>query len=105
MDQVARNLCDDGDGFLTGKRYLIHDRDPLFTRAFLATLATSGVKSVKLPPRSPNLNAYAERFVRTIKESCLDQMILFGEGSLRKAIRDSCFIIRGRGTTKAWATA
>jgi transposase InsO family protein len=88
MDQVARNLCDAGDGFLTGKRYLIHDRDPLFTAEFLGTLAGSGVKSVKLPPRSPNLNPHAERFVRTIKESCLDRMILFGEGSLRKTIRE-----------------
>jgi len=51
-------------------------------------LASGGVKSVKLPPRSPNLNAYAERFVRTIKESCLDRMIFFGEGSLRKAIHE-----------------
>jgi transposase InsO family protein len=41
---------------------------------------------VKLPPRSPNLNAYAERFVRTIKESCLEQMIFFGEDALRKAV-------------------
>ena len=88
MDQVARNLCDDGGGFLTGKRYLIHDRDPLFTTDFLGTLSASGVKSVKLPPCSPNLNAHAERFVRTIKESCLDRMILFGEGSLRKAIHE-----------------
>jgi hypothetical protein len=47
-----------------------------------------GVTSVKLPPQSPNLNAYAERFVRSIKESCLDRLILFGEASLRKAIRD-----------------
>ncbi len=86
MGQVARNLCDDWDGFLTGKRYLIHDRDPLFTTEFLGTLATRGVKSAKLPPRSPNLNAHAGRFVRTIKESCLDRMILFGEGSLRKTI-------------------
>ena len=77
MGQVARNLCDDGEGFLTGKRYLIHDRDPLFTTDFLGTLATSGVKSAKLPPRSPNLNAHAERFVRTIKESGLDRMTLF----------------------------
>jgi hypothetical protein len=46
------------------------------------------VQSVKLPPCSPNLNAYAERFVRTIKESCLERIILFGEGSLRKAIRE-----------------
>jgi transposase InsO family protein len=47
-----------------------------------------GITSVKLPPRSPNLNAYAERFVRTIKESCLDQMIFFGEDSLRAAIHE-----------------
>jgi putative transposase len=59
----------------------------LFTAEFLKLLAGAGVKSVKLPPRSPNLNAYAERFVRTIKESCLDRMILFGEESLRAAIQ------------------
>ena len=73
---------------LVGKRYLIHDRDPLFTAEFLKTLETSGVQSVKLPPCSPNLNAHAERFVRTIKESCLERMILFGEGSLRKTMRE-----------------
>ena len=88
MSQVARNLSDATDGFLVGKRYLIHDRDPLFTAEFLQTLETSGVKSVKLPPRTPNLNAHAERFVRTIKESCLERLILFGEGSLRRAIHD-----------------
>ncbi|MHB8653632.1 MAG: IS3 family transposase [Terriglobia bacterium] len=79
MSQVARNLIDADEGFLVGKRYLIHDRVPLFTAEFLATLGTTGVQSVKLPPCSPNLNAYAERFVRTIKESCLECMILFGE--------------------------
>jgi putative transposase len=57
----------------------------LFTAEFLNLLAAAGVASVKLPPRSPNLNAYAERFVRTIKESCLERMILFGEGAVRKA--------------------
>ena len=88
MSQVARNLTDAGEGFLVGKRYLIHDRDPLFTAEFQATLAASGVQSVKLPPRSPNLNAHAERFVRTIKESCLERLILFGEGSLRKALHE-----------------
>jgi putative transposase len=51
-------------------------------------LADAGVKSVKLPPHSPNLNAYAERFVRSIKESCLERMIFFGEGSLRKAVHE-----------------
>jgi transposase InsO family protein len=60
----------------------------LYTPEFLETLAASGVQSVKLPPHSPNLNAHAERFVRTIKESCLERMILFGEGSLRKALHE-----------------
>jgi transposase InsO family protein len=88
MSQVARNLSDAAEGFLIGKRYLIHDRDPLYTEAFSKIIETSGIKPVKLPPRSPNLNAHAERFVRTIKESCLERMILFGEGSLRKAIHE-----------------
>jgi len=88
MSQVGRNLCDAAEGFLIGKRYLIHDRDPLFTAEFLQILAATGVQSVKLPPRSPNLNAHAERLARTIKESCLERMILFGEGSVRRAIRE-----------------
>ncbi len=88
MSQIGRNLTDAVDGILNGKRYLIHDRDPLFTTEFVEMLADFGVKSVKLPPRSPNLNAHAERFVRTIKESCLERMILFGEGSLRTAIHN-----------------
>jgi len=71
---------------LTGKRFLIHDRDPRFTLAFRETLGVADVQAVRLPPRSPNLNAYAERFVRTIKESCVDRMILVGEGSLRRAV-------------------
>ena len=88
MSQIGRNQSDPVDGPFVGKRFLIHDRDPLFTAEFLEMLADIGIQSVKLPPRSPNLNAYAERFVRTIKESCLDRLILFGEGSLRKAIRE-----------------
>src|SRR5215472_14768586 len=59
MSQIARNLTDSVEGLLTGKRYLIHDRDPLFTDEFLRTLKDAGVESVKLPPRSPNLKAYA----------------------------------------------
>ena len=86
MSQIARNLTDEVDGFFKDKRYLMHDRDPLYTKEFLSMLADSGIQSVKLPPRSPNLNAHAERFVRTIKEGCLDQMIFFGEDSLRLAI-------------------
>jgi transposase InsO family protein len=86
MSQIARNLIDVMDGFFAGKRYLIHDRDPLYTTEFLTILADAGIQSVKLPPRSPNLNA--ERFVRTIKEGCLEQIIFFGEDSLRNAIRE-----------------
>jgi hypothetical protein len=67
------------------ERHLIHDRDPLFTAEFLNILAETGVASVRIPPRSPNLNARAERFVRSIKESRLERMILFGEASVRKA--------------------
>src|SRR5215468_7773481 len=88
MSQIARNLTDSEDGILTEKRYLIHDRDPLFTAEFLSMIAETGVNSVKLPPRSPDLNAYAERFVRSIKESCLNRMIFFSEESLRKAIQN-----------------
>ncbi|MGH9627374.1 MAG: integrase core domain-containing protein, partial [Bryobacteraceae bacterium] len=88
MSQIARNLTDSVDGLLTGKRYLIHDRDPLFTDEFLDTVKNGGVESVKLPPRSPNLNAHAERFVRSIKESCLKRLILFGESSLRTAVQN-----------------
>ena len=67
---------------------MVHDRDPLFTDEFLTILAGAGVKSVKLPARSPNLNAYAERFVRSIKDGCRERMILFGKGSLRKGIQE-----------------
>jgi transposase InsO family protein len=86
--QCGRQITDPVDGFLVGKRFLLHDRDPLFTDAFRETLAAAGVQRVRLPPRSPNLNAYAERFVRTIKESCLDRLILVSERSLREAIRE-----------------
>jgi transposase InsO family protein len=88
MSQIGRNLTDPVDGILKGKRYLIHDRDPLFTAEFLKMLAETGVKSVKLPPHSPNLNAHAERFVRSIKESCLERMIRLGEGALRKGVQE-----------------
>jgi putative transposase len=88
MSQMSRNLTDVGDGFLTGKRFLIHDRDPRFTLAFCETLAAADVQDIRLPPRSPNLNAFAERFVRTIKESCLDRIILVAEASLRRALAE-----------------
>ncbi len=88
MKQIARNLTDADDGFLNGVHYLIHDRDPLFTEAFKELLGSSGVKTVKLPARSPDLNAYAERFVRSIKSECLAQIIPLGERHLRTAVKE-----------------
>jgi transposase InsO family protein len=66
MLQVARNLIDIQDGFLEGKRFLLLDRDPLYTSQFRALLSSAGVTPIRLPASSPNLNAYAERFVRSI---------------------------------------
>src|ERR1700682_13451 len=86
--QCGRQLTDAVDGFLVGKRFLLHDRDSLFTEAFRETLAATGVETVRLPPQSPNLHAFAERFVRSIKESCVSRLILVGEGSLRQAVRE-----------------
>ncbi|WP_053332878.1 integrase core domain-containing protein [Haliangium ochraceum] len=88
MLQVARNLLDADDGFLLGKRYLLMDRDPLYTTAFREFPTAIGVKPVRLPPRSPNLNAYAERFVRSVKSECLDKLVLFGERHLRSAVSE-----------------
>jgi transposase InsO family protein len=82
MQQCARQLTDPCDGFLLEKRYLIHDRDAKYTQAFDVLLKTSGVEPVVLPPRSPNLNAHCERFVRSMKEEALAPMILLGERSL-----------------------
>ncbi len=87
MKQVARNISG-WDGELENARYLIHDRDAKFTASFDEILKTVGIKPLKLPTRSPNLNAYAERFVRSIKDECLDQMILFGEKSLRYVLSE-----------------
>jgi transposase InsO family protein len=83
MMQCARQLTDHFDGFLLGKRYLLHDRDTKFTQAFDHFLQNSGVEPVVLPARSPDLNAHCERFVRSIKSEALNQMIIMGEASLR----------------------
>ena len=88
MKQVARNLTDPVDGFLRGAKYLIHDRDPLFSKAFVAILKSGGVKSVKIPAQSPNCNANAERFVKTIKYECLNNFVILGERHLRFLIKE-----------------
>jgi hypothetical protein len=86
IKQMGRNLLDADDGFLHGKRYVILDRDPLYTKEFRQMLRGAGVKPLLLPARSPNLNAYAERFVLSIKSECLDRIVPLGEKHLRRAI-------------------
>ena len=87
MKQVARNLSVADEGFLVGKRYLLMDRDTKFSEGFRDILRDTGVKAVRLPPRSPNLNAHLERFWRSLREECLDRMTFFGEDMLRRAVR------------------
>jgi transposase InsO family protein len=86
MQQMARNATGESWGLLDQRRYALHDRDTKFCPLFRATLKAGGVEPIRLPARSPNLNAYAERWVRSAKEECLSKLILFGEGSLRRAL-------------------
>ena len=87
MTQMARNLTDPDDGFLRDPHHLILDRDPLYTAAFRKRLRDSGVTLVRLPARSPNLNAFAERFVGSVRAECLARIVPLGEAHLRAAIR------------------
>ena len=87
LKQVARNLTV-ADGPMTEARFLLHDRDAKFSEGFEAVFRGVGTAPIKLPPQSPNLNAFAERWVRSVKEECLDQLILFGERSLRHALQE-----------------
>jgi hypothetical protein len=70
----------EAEGFLCGYRYLLHDRDAKFCPVFDGILEAVGLIPVKLPPRSPNLNAHLERWHRSVKEECLSRLILFGPG-------------------------
>jgi transposase InsO family protein len=88
MKQVARNMTDVEDGFLLAKQFLIMDRDNKYTEGFMGHLDREGIKPVRCPVRAPNCNAFAERFVRSIKQECLNRMIFFGEASLRRAVRE-----------------
>ena len=88
MIQIGRNMTDVDSGMLFGKRKLIVDRDTKYCKDFRELLEQSGTKIIRLPPRSPNLNAYAECFVRSVKQECLNRLIFFGEESLRRALRE-----------------
>src|ERR1700751_3156026 len=86
MLHVARRAVDPIDGALLPLRFVLHDRDTKFCASFRNVLQSGGVQPILLPPRSPNLNAFAERWVRSIKSECLSKLILFGEVSLRRAV-------------------
>src|SRR5262245_5055604 len=88
MKQIARNVTMEGYGILRDCRYLLHDRDTKYTQSFRAIIASGRVEPLALPAQSPNLNAYAERWVRSVKEECLSKVVLFGERSLRRALSE-----------------
>ena len=88
MLQIARNLTSDEVAMLNGNRKLIIDRDTKYCHDFRQLIEQAGATIIRLPPRSPNLNAYAERFVRSVKQECLNRLIFFGEASLRRALRE-----------------
>ena len=88
MKQMARNVTMEGWGFLSGCQYLIHDRDSRFCKSFCSIIRSGGMEPLKLPPRSPNLNAFSERLVLSIKSECISRLIFFGEKSLLRALKE-----------------
>src|SRR6266403_1507076 len=86
MEQIGRSATQEAWGYLHPCRYVLHDRDTKFCSSFRSALASGGVKTIPLPAKSPNLNAFAERWVRSVKQECLSKVILFGERSLRRAL-------------------
>jgi Homeodomain-like domain/Integrase core domain len=87
MKQIGRNVTIEQWGFLTNCRYLLRDRDGKFCPSFDEIIELGNVKPIRLPARSPNLNAFSERWVKSVKEECLSQLILFGEASLKRALQ------------------
>jgi putative transposase len=85
---MARNAVDVIERTLLSLRYALHDRDAKFCSSFKAMLRSGGVQPIRLPPRSPNLNVFVERWVRSIKHECLSKLILFGELSVRRAVTE-----------------
>jgi transposase InsO family protein len=84
MGQAAEGAL----GFLKGCRYLIHDGDGKYSLRFRIVMEDAGIKPIKTPFQAPDANAYAERFVLSIKSECLGRMVFFGEASLRRAVSE-----------------
>jgi len=87
MKQIGRNVTMEQWGFLANCRYLLHDRDGKFCPAFDQIIESGNVQPIPLPARRPNLNAFSERWVKSVKEECLGKLILFGESSLRRSLQ------------------
>jgi putative transposase len=83
-----RELTEAVDGVIESGQIVICDRDPKWSNAVEAFLKHEGVRIIRTPAHAPNCNAYAERFVRSIKEECLDRLILLGERHLRRAVAE-----------------
>ncbi len=88
MEQIARNPTDCEEGFLKGRRFLIIERDAMFSRRFKSILDGSSVEVLLTAYLVPNMNAYAERFVKSIKAECLDQMIFLWRKSMVRTIAE-----------------
>jgi putative transposase len=87
MMQIGRNVLDCDGGMMQAGRKLIIDRDTKYCSEFRQMVTNARCEVIRLPPRAPNLNAYAERFVGSIKSECLNRLIFFGEASLRHGIQ------------------
>jgi hypothetical protein len=88
MEQIARSATQETWGYMNPCKYVLHDRDKKFCALFRSVLAAAGVKPIVLPARSPNLNAYAERWVRSVKQECLSKLVLLGEGPLQRTLSE-----------------
>ena len=88
MEQIARSATQETWGYLNRCRYVLHDRDKKFCASFRSVLRAADVKPIMLPANSPNLNAYAERWVRSVKQECLSKLVLFGEGPLQRSLTE-----------------